>query len=198
MSDQVQKSKQLASTFPNMVMIMTLLAVISAGALGLTYTGTAERIAQNALEKQKAALGAVLPSFTNDPVSEAVVSSVDGRITLYPAMENGRLTGLGVQSYSDRAFGGSLTLMAGFDSQGKLLTAQALQHAETPGLGSKITLASFVSQFEGLVPAAFPLAVTRDGGQVDSITAATISSRAYVEALNRAQAAAQAYFQEVQ
>ena len=60
-----------------------------------------------------------------------------------------------------------------------------LEHKETPGLGSKIA-DNFKEQFDGKNPAAFSLKVRKDGGDVDAITAATISSRAVCDALSRA------------
>lgn len=201
MADSAKQSKparQLPSTFANMVLVMTILSVLSAGALGLTYTGTFEQIAINGLAKQKVALSVVLPAFTNDPVNEALVAAGDERITLYPAENNGQMVGLGVQSYSDTAFGGTMTVMVGFDTQGAIAKTQVLVHTETPGLGSKVTLSSFISQFEGLGASSFPLAVAKDGGEVDAITAATISSRAYTDAINKAQVAAATFYQEIQ
>lgn len=184
------ESKQLPSTFTNMLLVMLVLALVSAGALGMTYTLTADQIAANALEKQKQALGAVLPEFSNDPVAEQVHHAQDSRITLYPAKKDGRLIGLGVQSYSEQAFGGVMTLMVGFDLDGRIIKSEVLSHSETPGLGSKIAEPRFAGQFDGLSTPDFPLKVRKDGGQVDAITAATISSRAYVDGINRAQAAA--------
>jgi electron transport complex protein RnfG len=61
-----------------------------------------------------------------------------------------------------------------------------LQHKETPGLGTKMTEEKFLVQFRGKNPGSFPLKVKKDGGQVDAITAATISSRAFCDALQRA------------
>lgn len=196
MADAGSTSKQLPSTFLNMVLVMLILSVLSAGALGLTYTGTADQIAANALEKQKQALSLVLPTFTNDPVSEQLVSPVNPRVILYPARSNGTLVGLGVQTFSDQGYGGTLTLMVGFDGQGNILLSQTLGHAETPGLGSKVTLESFSGQFVGVSTGNQNLALARDGGDFDAITAATISSRAYVAALNTALEAAAQFFRE--
>jgi electron transport complex protein RnfG len=195
-ADAGSTSKQLPSTFLNMLLVMLILSVLSAGALGLTYTGTADQIAANALEKQKQALSLVLPSFTNDPVSEQLISPVNPRVILYPARANGRLVGLGVQTFSDQGYGGTLTLMVGFDGQGNILLSQTLSHSETPGLGSKVTLESFSQQFVGISSGAGTLSLSRDGGDFDAVTAATISSRAYLGALNTALEAAAQFFRE--
>jgi electron transport complex protein RnfG len=195
-ADPGTTTKQLPSTFMNMLLVMLILSVLSAGALGLTYTGTAVQIAANALEKQKQALALVLPAFTNDPVSEQLVSPVNPRVILYPARNNGNLVGLGVQTFSDLGYGGTITLMVGFDGQGNILLSQTLSHSETPGLGSKVTLDSFSRQFVGVSAGTENLALTRDGGDFDAVTAATISSRAYVVALNTALEAAAQFFRE--
>ena len=81
--------------------------------------------------------------------------------------------------------------MVGLDAEGKVLGTAVLKHSETPGLGAKITdtESHFIQQFVGMNPAANPLKVKKDGGDVDAITAATISSRAFCDAVNRAVAA---------
>ncbi|MBO4231732.1 MAG: RnfABCDGE type electron transport complex subunit G, partial [Bacteroidales bacterium] len=85
-------------------------------------------------------------------------------------------------------FGGAFTLMVGFDSEGKILGTEVLSASETPGLGDKINAdkSDFSKQFAGKNPAEFQLKVKKDGGDVDAITAATISSRAYCDAVDRA------------
>ena len=69
--------------------------------------------------------------------------------------------------------------MAGFLPNGSIHNVTVLQHKETPGLGTKMSEPKFSDQFPGKNPANFSLKVKKDGGQVDAITAATISQRAY-------------------
>ena len=78
--------------------------------------------------------------------------------------------------------------MVGFDTTGVIIGTAVIKAAETPGLGDKIKTEKFSGQFveKKLRPWDAPLAVTKDQGQVDAITAATISSRAYCDAVNRA------------
>jgi Na+-translocating ferredoxin:NAD+ oxidoreductase subunit G len=76
--------------------------------------------------------------------------------------------------------------MAGFLPDGSIYKVTVLDHKETPGLGTKMTDLKFSRQFLGKNPDSFKLLVKKDGGQVDAITAATISSRAYCDALQRA------------
>ena len=94
--------------------------------------------------------------------------------------------GYAVKTYTDKGFGGHVEIMAGFLPNGSIYNLTVLQHKETPGLGTKMTDPKFSKQFLGKNPADFKLRVKKDGGQVDAITAATVSSRAYCDALQRA------------
>jgi len=76
--------------------------------------------------------------------------------------------------------------MAGFLADGTIHNVVVLNHKETPGLGTKMTEPKFSDQFNGKDPDDFDLRVKKDGGDVDAITAATVSSRAYCDALQRA------------
>ena len=94
--------------------------------------------------------------------------------------------GYAVKTFTDKGFGGHVEMMAGFLPDGTIYNVIVLQHKETPGLGTKMTEPKFSNQFLGKNPASFKLKVKKDGGQVDAITAATVSSRAYCDALQRA------------
>jgi electron transport complex protein RnfG len=76
--------------------------------------------------------------------------------------------------------------MAGFLPDGSIHKVTVLTHKETPGLGTKMADPRFADQFAGKNPASFVIKVKKDGGQIDAITAATVSSRAYCDALQRA------------
>ena len=78
--------------------------------------------------------------------------------------------------------------MVGFLPDGTIRNISVLEHAETPGLGDKMEKkkSSWSEQFNGKNPESYKLQVTKDGGSVDAITAATISSRAYADAVDRA------------
>jgi electron transport complex protein RnfG len=93
--------------------------------------------------------------------------------------------GYAVKTYTDKGFGGHIELMAGFLPDGSIHNVLVLQHKETPGLGTRMTDAKFSNQFLGKNPATYALRVKKDGGEVDAITAATVSSRAYCDALER-------------
>jgi electron transport complex protein RnfG len=76
--------------------------------------------------------------------------------------------------------------MVGFDTDKKIINISVLKQKETPGLGTKIKEPKFKDQFKGKDPASFKMAVKKDGGEVDAISAATITSRAFCEAVNKA------------
>ena len=84
-------------------------------------------------------------------------------------------------------FGGALSVMVGITEDGKVYNTSVISHSETPGLGAKCQSdEGFLGQFRGLDPASARLAVTKDGGDIDAITASTITSRAYTLAVANA------------
>ena len=107
-------------------------------------------------------------------------------LDIYPAKKNGEIVGYAVNTYTSIGFSGNISLMAGFKTDGTILSITVLDHKETPGLGTKMTEPEFKEQFTGKNPAEFTLKVKKDGGPVDAITAATISSRAFCDAVQRA------------
>ena len=94
--------------------------------------------------------------------------------------------GAAVKTYSKNGFGGKIELMVGMLANGNINKVSILSQAETPGLGANMVNDKFKNQFDGKDPKTFILKVKKDGGDVDAITAATISSRAVAEAVKRA------------
>ena len=107
-------------------------------------------------------------------------------VIIYQLSKENKPVGFAIKTFTDKGFGGHIEIMAGFLPDGTINNVVVLQHKETPGLGTKMTDPKFSSQFLGKNPADFTLKVKKDGGQVDAITAATVSSRAYCDALQRA------------
>ena len=98
-----------------------------------------------------------------------------------------------MQAVTRQGFSGTVRLMVGFDTDGRVVNINVLEQTETPGLGTKMCdegnplLGSVKGQrLEEKKLVDGKLAVRKDGGDVDALTAATISSRAYVDAINRA------------
>ena len=175
------------STLRSMSVCLTLVCLFCAALLGGVYVLTLDKINQEAVKKTNNAIALVTPEFDNEPSSESQTVSLDGEdITVYPAKKGGETVGYAVESFTSKGFSGTINIMVGFDMDGNIVGTSVISHAETPGLGAKMTEPAFYSQFEGKNPASFRLSVTKDGGDVDAITASTITSRAFCDAVDRA------------
>jgi len=139
-------------------------------------------------KKLKEALAKVLPEFDEIKSSRAMPLTGKDSVTIYTAFKDGLQVGTAIDSYTNKGFSGYIEVMVGFDNAGKIVNTAVLQHTETPGLGTKMdaSKSNFPLQFNGKDPAKYKLKVKKDGGDVDAITAATISSRAFCDATRRA------------
>lgn len=173
----------------NMFLSLTVICLVVGAILGWVYSVTEEPIAKANADKQTAAIKAVTPAF--DAVGDAIeTKSTNGLdATMFPVYKDGAQVGAAVQVITAKGFGGEITLMFGFDNEGNITGYNCLKTAETPGLGSKIPV-WFVEGGKGNVigknPSRNNLTVSKDGGEVDAITAATISSRAFCDAIAQA------------
>ena len=188
----------MKSTLVNMVLSLGVITVVAAAALAGVYTATKAPIEQAKAEKQKAAIGQVLPeiSFNNNPADEAAEITVNGEtVTVFPARQDGEIVGIAVEGHDTNGFSGNITVMYGFNPSGDITGYAVMQHAETPGLGSKMEewFRNPAHSIIGLNAATSNLTVSKDGGDVDAITAATISSRAFLRALTLANQASQQF-----
>lgn len=181
-----------------MLLVLTGVTAISVALLAYVNELTKGPIAEANAKTLNEALKQVLPAFTNNPVAESdtVFSEKDGKklvdFILYPAKDGEQWVGTAVQATS-LGFAGELKVLVGFDAEGKIYNYSLLAHAETPGLGSKAAdwfKEGGKSSIVGMNPGETALAVSKDGGKVDAITASTITSRAFLNAVN---AAYQAY-----
>jgi len=185
--------KKLESTLTNMVLVLTGVAVVMGGILAYINHLTEGPIAQ---QKEKAlADGIKSVMVCNDLVvakkDEVKQNDAKGKELTYVIYQvkdaQGKDLGAAVESTTG-GFGGNLKVLVGFDPDGKILGYTLLEHAETPGLGAKAD--KWFQKGEkgdiiGKSPAE-PLTVSKDGGQVDAITASTITSRAFLLAVNNA------------
>lgn len=176
------------STLKNMMLALTLIAVVSAAGLGFVYELTKEPIALSVLNRKLNAIREVVPEFTNNPNDEMfrLPTGEGDSLEIYPAKNNGETVGYAVNSYTNNGFSGYFSVMAGFRPDGSITGISVLEHKETPGLGTKMAEPAFKEQFTGRNPGESILKVKKDGGNIDAITAATISSRAFCEAVQRA------------
>jgi electron transport complex protein RnfG len=166
--------------------VLTVVSLVSALALAFTYSGTKEAIAQVEVKRTLAALKQVLPEFDNDPGAEKTLVEGDEETEIYPAKKDGQTVGTAIKTYTDKGFAERIWLMVGFDTDKKIINISVLKQKETPGLGTKMKEPKFRDQFKGKDPASFKMTVKKDGGEVDAISAATITSRAFCEAVDKA------------
>jgi Na+-translocating ferredoxin:NAD+ oxidoreductase subunit G len=176
------------STFKNMVLSLTLISLISSASLGFVYEFTKKPIEVANLNKKLNAIKQVVPDFTNNPNDEMFrLPTGDGdSLDIYPAKKDDIIIGYAVNTFTSKGFSGNISLMAGFKPDGTIINITVLEQKETPGLGTKMTEPEFKNQFNDKNPAEFELKVKKDGGPVDAITAATISSRAFCDAVTKA------------
>lgn len=174
-------------TLLNMFIAMFVICVVSGGVLGVVYNATKDPIAAAETAKKTEAIKNVLPEFNE--LKETMVKSAleDVEIPFYLAYDaNNNFIGAAVETFTSKGFSGNISLMVGILADGTVNNISVLQHAETPGLGSKMSEPSFKDQFNNKNASSFNFNVKKDGGDVDAITAATISSRAFCDAVNRA------------
>ncbi len=177
---------KLPSTFKNMFLILTLISIVATVALAYVYQATLEPRALVEVKKTEAALMKILPEFDNKPVEEKFTLPEFADIEFYPAKKGGQPVGWAIKTFSDNGFDSRIWILVGFDLNRNIIDTQVLAQTETPGLGAKLGTDKFRNQFKGKNPAEFKLQVKKDGGSVDALTAATISSRAFCEALDKA------------
>ncbi|MBO7287435.1 MAG: RnfABCDGE type electron transport complex subunit G [Bacteroidales bacterium] len=176
-------------TLLNMFVALFVICIVAGGVLGIVFNATKDPIAAAENAKRTAAIKNVLPDFKTLK-TENIKSSVEGdnaEIPFHLAYDaNNNFIGAAVETFTNKGFSGNISLMVGILADGTVKNISVLQHAETPGLGSKMEEETFKGQFNDKNPASFNFSVKKDGGDVDAITAATISSRAFCDAVNRA------------
>lgn len=181
--------KKLESSLKNMILSLTGFSIVAGGLLGWVNAATAEPIAQANAKALSDAIAVVIPGFDNNPAEEAETVEVEGTTyKIYPATQGGKPIGAAVEA-SANGFGGTLTVLVGFDTEGNIIDYSLLSHAETPGLGSKASdwfKKGAKGDITGKNPGTQSLTVSKDGGEIDAITASTITSRAFLQAVNNA------------
>lgn len=199
--------KKLESSLKNMLLVLTGVTVLSVALLAYVNKLTQEPIAEANAKILNEALKKVLPEFTNNPVAESdtLFSEKDGKksvdFIIYPAKKGDKQVGAAVEAKS-MGFGGEMIVLVGFDVAGVIYNYALLSHVETPGLGSKadkwfgaydpikgekaVAHKEDTKSILGMDPGETPLKVNKDGGQVDAITASTITSRSFLNAVNAA------------
>ena len=171
------------SSFKNMVITLSVICFICSALLGVVYSVTKAPIEAAELAKINNAIKAVVPECDNNPSEEMM--EVEGSV-VYPAKVNGNIVGYAIKVKAS-GFGGPIQMMVGFNADGTIYNTSVISHAETPGLGAKISdEISTRTQIVGKNPASSNLTVTKDGGEIDAITASTITSRAFLKGVEAA------------
>ncbi|MDD7313211.1 MAG: RnfABCDGE type electron transport complex subunit G [bacterium] len=171
------------------VVVLTVIAVATAFVLGYVHQMTLEPIKKAKDSQELDAIAEVAGAFDNNPFAEKMIVMTKNKkhkLVMYPARKDGRLSSVAIKSYTNTGFGGRIELMTGFNVDGSIRSFKVISAHETPGLGSKVDEPKFKEQFSGFRPHKQVLKVRQDGGDIDAVTAATISSRAVLKAIARA------------
>ena len=190
--EKLKNMKKLESSLTNMVLVLTGVAVVMGGILAYVNHLTEGPIAEQKKLTLAQGIKTVMVSdniVVADPVE--VKQNVDGKELTYIIYQvqstQGQDLGAAVES-TTMGFGGDLKVLVGFNPDGQILGYTLLEHAETPGLGAKADQWFQKGQKGDIIgkDPKEPLTVSKDGGQVDAITASTITSRAFLKAVNQA------------
>lgn len=178
-----------------MLLSLTIICLCAGAILAGVNMYTIGPIAASKAAALENAIKEVVPGFDNNPTEQAYkkVTAEGDSLIIYPATQGGKFIGAAVESNTKKGFSGEIKVIVGFDAEGHILNYSVLQHAETPGLGSKMQewfrMDKNKQSIIGRSLSSGSLKVSKDGGDVDAITAATISSRAFLDAINRAYSA---------
>jgi len=173
------------------IITLTIICIAAAAVLAGVYNVTKEPIAISERQEKLRAIKMVLPPFSNEPDKEESklsikdsATGVDKDILLYAGRdEENKMIGVAIENISKTGYGGDIKIMMGVDMNGEISGIYILDLKETPGLGSKIKEDWFKEQFKRKSLSNSKLSVKKDGGDIDAITGATISSRAVAYAI---------------
>ena len=201
--------KKLESSLKNMLLVLTLVSAVAAFLLAAVNEMTSSTIEKINEEALSAGIKSVLNVGADEQI-EVGEKDVDGYV-VYEVTRDGNWIGTAVKSTDKSGFGGDIEVLVGFNEEGKILGYEVLKHAETPGLGARAgewfrTATSSEVKKVGVLSKVFfgnpdpagshniigrdiaegELKVSKDGGDIDAITASTITSRAFLNAVNNA------------
>lgn len=176
----------MENSLKNMVLSLLGVTLITSACVAMVQKITAEPIAAANLAATEAALTMVLPPFDKNTMESTTIDELP--IDIYTAESGGEVVGYAVKSVTKKGYAGEITLMVGISPEGELLNVNVLAHSETPGLGSNLTDPENIvlASVKGKNLADVDLRVKKDGGEVDALSGATISSRAFGDAVGRA------------
>ena len=164
-----------------MTLCLFVICIVCSAVLAGVYAVTAEPIAAAEKAKNENAIKEVLPPSAVVIEKEETVPFEGVTYTYNRAFDaEGNTVGCAI-NVAPSGFGGPIKMKVGFNAEGVVWNVKVLSHAETPGLGAKCTEPAFADQFRELNPSETKIMVTKDGGDINAITASTITSRAYAE-----------------
>lgn len=174
-----------------MVLVLSAISLIAALTLASVFSLTKEPIAASKTAKQQNAIREVLPQTFDHLAEPQVVDNGDESLTINRAYDkNNQYIGAAIESSSNNGFSGKIVVMVGFDVKANIVNYSVLEQKETPGLGTKMAdwfkTPKGNQNILGKNAATANLTVSKDGGEVDAITAATISSRAFLFTIRNA------------
>ncbi|MDO5442852.1 MAG: RnfABCDGE type electron transport complex subunit G [Bacteroidia bacterium] len=172
------------SSLKNMALCLTAVCLICSAILGVVYAVTYDPIQAAAQKELVESISKVLPD--GGELSDAIEATVGGqKAEYYVKSQAGEPAAYAVKS-TTVGFGGPLTVMVGVLPDGTVYNTSVLVCNETPGLGAKCTSdEGFMNQWKNLGSDKV-IKVKKDGGDIDAITASTITSRAYSLAVSNA------------
>ena len=209
--------KKLESSILNMALVLTVISIVSAGLLAVVNSVTDGPIAEINEKTVSDGVKSVVVGDSDIEFTVAPAQEKNGFVFHRVTAADGNILGTAVEATDPNGFGGDLKVMVGFGPEGDILGYQVLEHSETPGLGAQadawfrqasgeVAEQSAVTtvllgapakagnhNIIGMNPGDNLMAVSKDGGEVDAITASTITSRAFLRAVNAAYKALYGY-----
>jgi electron transport complex protein RnfG len=167
-----------------LVFVLTLVSLIAGVLLAVTQKYTAEPIRATEQAQLFESLNAVLPPSDGTPLALHLPAAGGGTNTFYAARKDNALAGIAFTCVSANGYGGPVEVLVGLTPEGAIHKLKIVRQSETPGLGSKIETPAYLAQFTGKPLAGTVWKVRKDGGAIDAVSGATISSRALCDALS--------------
>lgn len=163
-----------------LVLVLTVICLVCSSVLAYVFGVTKTPIARALEQKTVRAAASVMPVGCATPKK----CSLDG-MSYFLAEKDGKPAAIAVDGVSSNGYGGEIVLMVGLGMDGKLVDFEVIKAAETPGLGMKLSDDEFRGPLRGRSLSG-EWKVKKDGGEIDAITAATITSRAVMECITDA------------
>jgi len=163
------------------ILVLTIICAICSALLAAVYGKTKDPIAAALALRTANAAAKVMPAGVSLPKKEEA-----NGVTVFVARKDNQLAAVALEGCSKNGYGGDVVLMVGLSADGKLVDYKKLVANETPGLGTKMESDAFRKPLLGRSLTKTDWRVKKDGGEVDAITSATISSRAVMECIRDA------------